>query len=96
MTSKPPPGGRVATTDAAGLPADEQARGNVAPEPSDLQPSPDKPSEPSDWESVDVPGFAQQAPADDDSNWDVFLPDEEDEDPLPAPGDFWIETKETE
>jgi hypothetical protein len=28
---------------------------------------------------------------DDDSWWDVFLADDDEFDPLPAPGDFWIE-----
>jgi hypothetical protein len=27
--------------------------------------------------------------ADDDSRWDVFLPDDDEIDPLPEPGDFW-------
>ncbi len=27
----------------------------------------------------------------DDNDWDAFLPDDEELDPLPEPGDFWIE-----
>ena len=27
----------------------------------------------------------------DDSHWDVFVPDDDEFDPLPEPGDFWIE-----
>ncbi len=29
--------------------------------------------------------------ADDDSRWDVFLPDADEIDPLPEPGDFWVD-----
>jgi hypothetical protein len=29
--------------------------------------------------------------ADDDSRWDVFLPDDDEVDPLPEPGDFWFD-----
>lgn len=28
---------------------------------------------------------------DDDSRWDAFLADDDERDPLPEPGDFWIE-----
>jgi hypothetical protein len=31
---------------------------------------------------------------DDDSQWDVFIPDDDEIDPLPEPGDFWIEPEE--
>jgi hypothetical protein len=31
---------------------------------------------------------------DDDSHWDVFLPDDDEVDPVPDPGDFWIEPEE--
>ncbi len=27
----------------------------------------------------------------DDDRWDAFLPDDDQRDPLPEPGDFWIE-----
>jgi hypothetical protein len=30
----------------------------------------------------------------DDSQWDVFVPDDDEIDPLPEPGDFWIEPEE--
>jgi hypothetical protein len=30
-------------------------------------------------------------PDGDDAYWDVFIPDEDERDPLPEPGDFWIE-----
>jgi hypothetical protein len=29
--------------------------------------------------------------ADDDARWDVFLPDDDEVDPLPEPGDFWFD-----
>jgi hypothetical protein len=29
--------------------------------------------------------------SDDDIKWDVFLPDDDELDPLPDPGDFWID-----
>ena len=29
--------------------------------------------------------------SDDDAKWDVFLPDDDELDPLPDPGDFWID-----
>ena len=30
----------------------------------------------------------------DDERWDIFLPDDDQLDPLPEPGDFWIEPEE--
>jgi hypothetical protein len=30
----------------------------------------------------------------DGSHWDVFIPDDDEIDPLPEPGDFWIEPME--
>jgi len=27
----------------------------------------------------------------DDDQWDAFLPDDDQQDPLPEPGDFWLE-----
>ena len=38
-------------------------------------------------EPEECPGF----PIPDESYWDVFIPDDDEIDPLPAPGDFWIE-----
>lgn len=51
--------------------------------PDDFDPA-DEPSEPSDWEPLDVPC------TDDDTTWEVFIPDDDEEDPLPDPGDFWF------
>jgi hypothetical protein len=30
-------------------------------------------------------------PSGDDAYWDVFIPDDDECDPLPEPGDFWVE-----
>jgi hypothetical protein len=43
--------------------------------------------EPDDAADADSP----YPSVDDDSKWDVFLPDDDELDPLPCPGDFWIE-----
>jgi hypothetical protein len=43
----------------------------------------------------DGPDDAHDFPIpDDDSQWDVFIPDDDEIDPLPDPGDFWIEPDE--
>jgi hypothetical protein len=34
---------------------------------------------------------ADSLAADDDSPWDAFLPDDDELDPLPEPGDFWFD-----
>jgi hypothetical protein len=48
------------------------------------------PQLPDDW--PDDPDDPQGFPIpDDDSHWDVFVPDDDELDPLPEPGDFWIE-----
>lgn len=36
--------------------------------------------------------FNRTAP-DDESCWDVFLPDDDELDPLPEPGDFWLDQR---
>jgi hypothetical protein len=41
-------------------------------------------------ESLDGAG-ADSDSADDDSRWDVFLPDDDEIDPLPERGDFWLD-----
>jgi hypothetical protein len=49
-----------------------------------------------------LPGEGPDEPAspghfripDDDSHWDVFVPDDDEIDPLPEPGDFWIEPED--
>ena len=55
-------------------------------EPTDLEP--DGPTEPSDFEYVDIPC------TDEDSRWDVFLPDDDERDPQPDAGDFWFEAND--
>lgn len=48
------------------------------------------PQLPDNW--PDDPDDAQGFPIPDvDSHWDVFVPDDDELDPLPEPGDFWIE-----
>jgi hypothetical protein len=44
--------------------------------------------EPDDVESFPIP--------DDTSHWDVFIPDDDEIDPLPEPGDFWIEPEDSQ
>lgn len=43
----------------------------------------EEPDEPSDLDDFDAPC------TDDDSQWDAFIPDDDEFDPLPDPGDFW-------
>jgi hypothetical protein len=43
----------------------------------------DWPDDPDDPHGFPIP--------DDDSHWDVFIPDDDEIDPLPDPGDFWVE-----
>ena len=43
----------------------------------------EEPDEPSDLDNLVRPF------ADDDSHWDAFIPDDDEFDPLPEPGDFW-------
>jgi hypothetical protein len=45
----------------------------------------DGPEQPSEDPEVDF------LAGDDDSRWDVFLPDDDEIDPLPEPGDFWLD-----
>ena len=42
----------------------------------------EEPDEPSDLDDFDGPSI------DDDSRWDVFIPDDDERDPLPDPSDF--------
>ena len=49
----------------------------------------------SDWlpeatDADDPPPEPSDLPADDDSNWEVFIPDDDQRDPLPDPADFWF------
>jgi hypothetical protein len=43
----------------------------------------EEPDEPSNLDELEMPQ------GDDDSRWDVFIPDPDERDPLPDPGDFW-------
>jgi hypothetical protein len=47
-------------------------------------PPSDEPEEPSDPDDYDAPCTDE-----DDSRWDVFIPDDDEFDPLPDPSDFW-------
>jgi hypothetical protein len=51
----------------------------------------DEPEEPSD---LDDDAFCANAERDD-GRWDVFLPDDDPGEPLPEPGDFWIDAEDT-
>ena len=48
---------------------------------------------PSFGEPDHSPDHADAGPisTDDDGRWDVFLPDDDEIDPLPEPGDFWVD-----
>jgi len=70
---------------ASDLPPGEFDPAGEPSEPTELEPAP---PEPSDWEPLDIPC------TDDDSSWDVFIPDDDEEDPLPGPGDFWIDSSQ--
>lgn len=61
-------------------------------EPSDLDLGPNDPREPSDLEFTDIP--CTDAGGDvDESQWEAFLPEDDEWDPLPAPGDFWVDDR---
>jgi len=77
--------GRMGVCLAGELPPDDFDPEAEPPEPSELEPSP---LEPSDWEPLEIPC------TDDDSNWDVFLPDDDEQDPVPDTRDFWIDTSQ--
>ena len=65
-------------------------------EPSDLEPEPIEPNDASDLDYEDVPCTdGDGLEGDDDSRWDAFIPDEDEWDPQPDPGDFWIENERT-
>lgn len=78
---------------ASGLLPEDPPNDDEPEEPSVVEP---RPEEPSDWDPTDLPDPVpgkpgSRVPADDDSNWDVFIPEDDERDPLPEPGDFWIE-----
>jgi hypothetical protein len=43
-----------------------------------------EPGDPED-DNFEVPAI------DDDAKWDAFVPDDDELDPLPEPGDFWLD-----
>ncbi len=59
-------------------------------EPTDLEPEPAESTEPSDLDFTDMPCTDAGGEDADESSWEAFLPDDE-WDPEPEPGDFWIE-----
>lgn len=60
-------------------------------EPMPEKPTPEEPS--NDDTDIDFDDNLDEMPmtddAHDDANWEVFIPDELERDPLPEPGDFW-------
>ena len=61
---------------------------DLAPEePNDLETVPTELDEPSDLDFDDMPCTDDG----DESRWEAFIPDEDEWDPEPDPGDFWIE-----
>jgi hypothetical protein len=55
-------------------------------EPSDLEPD-EEPSRLSDLEFPELPCTDE-----DDEPWEAFIPDEDERDPQPGRGDFWIDS----
>jgi hypothetical protein len=73
------------------LPANAgQAERRAGFEADDL---PIEPAAPSSDDSVDLDDF-DTLDFDTDDRWDVFIPDDDEIDPQPEPGDFWIEPDE--
>ncbi len=56
---------------------------------SPLEPDPAEPEEASDLDFADMPCTDDIDGGD--SPWEAFIPDEDETDPEPEPGDFWIE-----
>jgi hypothetical protein len=56
------------------------------PNPTDTDPANEEPDDASDLDFDDMPCTDD---GDDDAWWEVFLPDEDECDPDPDPGDFW-------
>lgn len=46
---------------------------------------------PSEFDPQPTESDKHVPPGIDDDRWDIFLPDEDELDPLPGPDDFWIE-----
>jgi hypothetical protein len=60
-------------------------------EPIDFQPDPEEPPDASDLDFTDMPCTDAGSGDGDESQWEAFIPDEDEWDPEPNPGDFWIE-----
>jgi hypothetical protein len=71
---------------ASELPSEEIDPHGEPPEPGEWEPAP--PDSADDGEPLEIPC------TDDDSSWDVFIPDDDERDPLPEAGDFWIDTSQ--
>ncbi len=64
---------------------------DAAPEePSDLEIEPAEPEDQSDLDFSDMP-CTDDGGGSDDSRWEAFIPDDDESDPQPDPGDFWVE-----
>jgi len=61
-------------------------------EPSDVELEPSEPDEPSELDFTDMP-CTDAGAGTDESPWEAFLPDDDQWDPEPEPGDFWIEDR---
>jgi hypothetical protein len=70
--------------------------GDLDATPSDLDTTPAEPEEPTDLDFSDMP-CTDDSDGDgdgddgDESRWEAFVPDEDEWDPEPEVGDFWIE-----
>ncbi len=53
----------------------------------DEDPGVDEPPEPEEASELE---FEELPCTDDDSHWEAFIPDEDERDPEPDPGDFWM------
>ena len=60
-------------------------------EPAELEPDSAEPPDASDLDYTDMPCTDAGSGDGDESQWEAFIPDEDEWDPEPDPGDFWIE-----
>lgn len=63
----------------------------IDPSPEAADPAVEEPDEPGDADDFDASPAALPValPVFDDRDWDVFIPDDDELDLLPDPGDFW-------
>jgi hypothetical protein len=64
--------------------------GDLDATPSDLDTTPAELEEPTDLDFSDMP-CTDDGDDGDESRWEAFIPDEDEWDPEPDVGDFWIE-----